>query len=737
MRRIVSPLHGSPERPHLGPRPRRAGRPRRRRRDRPLLDLDPGALAARGAARGVLRRPRPRPPRGPRPPPAPPRDGRARPGPRLPRRAAPGVRPRPADPGDGRRPDPVPAGPPGAREERHGPAPGQRLRAGPAADGPLRHAQHDPRRVRRRLRRGDPPGDRAGAPGGRAGEERRDLPLHGRRGGGAPRRPGVRDRAPLGRRRRPGAELRGARQRRPGADVPDRRRQRGPGARARPRRPAAGGQLALPGRLPGDAQRHRSLRVAPADTVPQLRQHRGVRALPRAHGHRGERLPGHAPAPWIAGARPHPGARRRGAPPPPGARRRVLRRRPGLRPLPRRGRAPARGGGRAAPRRPLGGGAPAGRAARGLRGARGDRGDRARGARGRGERDPLGAGRAPPPRLPARRRGEPGPEAAPPGSRSSRSAPRSSWPSRSGAARGLLRALEIFAGAAVGAPAGLAVLAATSLRGASFPLTWPLLALAAPGVRAWRSPGAPGDESATSVSTRRLAPAIAASIPGFFLAAPFALQLFAAFGPDAGPVLAGVGVLLVAAAAPALRFVLAPAAAGRSPRGRRDRLWPGAGRQPLPPLRPEAPPARYRLLRGRRRHRPRRVVHARSRAAFVGRGRLRGGAARARLPLPYPLADVLAAPASAWRESRARRSPGSRDAPAGPGRAVRLRIVPPPGAELLAVRAGGGALGAGPGPDLAARGRRAGLPASLRRVRRRAWRSRSPPRRTRPSGCRR
>ena len=96
--------------------------------------------------------------------------------------------------------------------------------------------------------------------------------------------------------RRRGDQRRGARQRGAGADVPDRRRQRRAGARPRPQRAARGGQLAQPGHLPADAQRHRSLRVAAADAVAELRQHRRLRALPRAHGHRGERRRAHDPA---------------------------------------------------------------------------------------------------------------------------------------------------------------------------------------------------------------------------------------------------------------------------------------------------------------------------------------------------------------------------------------------------------------------------------------------------------
>ena len=62
------------------------------------------------------------------------------------------------------------------------------------------------------------------------------------------------------------------------------------------------------------------------------------------------------------------------------------------------------------------------------------------------------------------------------------------------------------------------------------------------------------------LSTKRVVGAIAAGAPAAFLVAAIVPQIFAAFGPPAGPVLAGVAVLLVAAAA--LRFVLTPAPRG-------------------------------------------------------------------------------------------------------------------------------------------------------------------------------
>jgi hypothetical protein len=64
------------------------------------------------------------------------------------------------------------------------------------------------------------------------------------------------------------------------------------------------------------------------------------------------------------------------------------------------------------------------------------------------------------------------------------------------------------------------------------------------------------------------------------------------------------------------------------------------------------------------------------------------GATRGPVPLSYPLADVLAAPASVSGEEGPEIT-WIDDAPAVPGAAVRMRIVPPAGAELLVVRATG------------------------------------------------
>jgi hypothetical protein len=250
------------------------------------------------------------------------------------------------------------------------------------------------------------------------------------------------------------------------------------------------------------------------------------------------------------------------------------------------------------------------------------------------------------------------------------------------AMRRRLWAVEIFAGAAV-VLAVQAVLAITFLPGGAFLFTWPLLA-ALPPALALALRGHVDEAGAAPVSPGRVALVLAMSVPGIFLVGPFVPTLFAAFGPDAGGILSGFGVLLVASMAPAVGFVVAPAPRGVS-------------------LGVAAIAAGFALAANlaapfdRGHPKPDTVFFAVD--ADAGRGAwctpdpqapawaatLFTGATRGPVPVSYPLADVLAAPAPVSGE-RGPEIVWGGDAPASAGATVRLRVVPPPGAELLVAR---------------------------------------------------
>jgi hypothetical protein len=247
------------------------------------------------------------------------------------------------------------------------------------------------------------------------------------------------------------------------------------------------------------------------------------------------------------------------------------------------------------------------------------------------------------------------------------------------AAQTRLRAAEIFAGGMI-AFAGLAVPAAVSVPGSAFLFTWPVLAAVPPALGLALTGGFDRDTPGA------VAAAIVASLPALFLVGPLVPQLFAAFGLPGAPALAGIAALLAVSAAPAARLVLAPAprvapivaaavAIGCYVAGhlhapfdqghpRPDTLFfavdADAGRAFWMSPDPAPPPWARSVLEG---------------------------ATRGPAPLPFSFGSdaVLAAPAPAVAE------PGpeivwTSDQPRGAGRALRLRVVPPPGAEVLAVQ---------------------------------------------------
>jgi hypothetical protein len=257
------------------------------------------------------------------------------------------------------------------------------------------------------------------------------------------------------------------------------------------------------------------------------------------------------------------------------------------------------------------------------------------------------------------------------------------WLGRRGSGGGAhVRATELFAGGAVLFTA-LAVLTAVALPGTAFVFTWPLLAAMLPAFGLALT--GPFDRDTPG----GVAAAIAVSVPPLFLVAPLLPQLFGAFGPSAAPVVGAVAVLLVALAAPAVRLVLAPT----------PRLAPlgalavaaacylaGSLRAPFDHDYPRPDTLLYAVDADNRRAwwlTPDPEPDAWTGAALAG------ATPWSAAPLPFPIENaLLAAPAASVSE------PGPEilwvsDVAAGARRELRLRVIPPAGAELLVVRVEG------------------------------------------------
>ena len=242
-----------------------------------------------------------------------------------------------------------------------------------------------------------------------------------------------------------------------------------------------------------------------------------------------------------------------------------------------------------------------------------------------------------------------------------------------------VRAAELFAGAAA-LLVVLANVAAILLPGGAFLFTWPAILALLPGLALAALRGF--DRG----SVVPIAIAILAPLPAIAILAPFATQLVDAFGLVGAPAPAVIVAILALLAAPAWSPLLA--AGRRAPLAALAisiALYVGAG--VVPPF-DRAYPRPDTLLF---------AVDADERHAFWAspdrapdawtEAVLSHATLRDALPLPFPLAErarVLAAevpfvaepgPEIAWLE--------------GEGGATRVRITPPPGAELLAVRVEG------------------------------------------------
>jgi hypothetical protein len=243
-----------------------------------------------------------------------------------------------------------------------------------------------------------------------------------------------------------------------------------------------------------------------------------------------------------------------------------------------------------------------------------------------------------------------------------------------------LSAVEIFAGGMLFFGA-LAMMAAFVLPGGAYLFTWPVLAALPFAFAAWTRSD---PDAAFAVSA-----SLAASAPAPFLLGPLPSQLLVALGPGVAPVVAATTALVTAAAAPAVRLLIAPAprAVPLAALGIAAALCVAAGVHPT---------------FDRDHPRPDTVIFAvdadHGRAFWLSPDptpppwpAALAGASRGAAPLPFPIGDVLAAPASAVPE------PGpeivwiaDRDlGPAREGRSLEIRVLPPPGAELIAVHVGG------------------------------------------------
>jgi hypothetical protein len=236
------------------------------------------------------------------------------------------------------------------------------------------------------------------------------------------------------------------------------------------------------------------------------------------------------------------------------------------------------------------------------------------------------------------------------------------------------RATELLAAGSVIAGT-IGVLAAASLPGSAFGLTWAVLASMPLAIGA----------AITQVSERDtpmgILAAVASSAPGLVMVAPFLPQLFHAFGPPVTPVVAGLSAFLAILSAPAVRHVLAPAP--RVTAGVAFALAVAAfvAANLVAPFDRDYP-------------RPETVVFAvdadTKRSFWITPNRSPppwaretfAGAIREPAPLPFPLGDVLAAPAPAVDE------PGPEivwlEPQSAEGRRS-VRVVPPDGAEELAI----------------------------------------------------
>jgi hypothetical protein len=238
--------------------------------------------------------------------------------------------------------------------------------------------------------------------------------------------------------------------------------------------------------------------------------------------------------------------------------------------------------------------------------------------------------------------------------------------------RGRLRVAELFAGSMTNVVV-IALALASRMPGASFVFTWPVLA-ALPFAIALVATGSFDRDDARGVA----AAAAMAAVP-LVIIAPFVPQIFITFGPPIGLVIAAMAANLAMVCAPAVRHLLEP-----SPRlaprvallgaaaslVAANAVGPFDGAHPRPEsvlyavdgdsdrsfwLTPDAAPPAWASL------------------AFVDQTR---GAA----PLPFPPQHVLAVPAPATVEPRPVIAWIDRD---------QVRVTPPAGAGLLAVRVEG------------------------------------------------
>lgn len=247
-----------------------------------------------------------------------------------------------------------------------------------------------------------------------------------------------------------------------------------------------------------------------------------------------------------------------------------------------------------------------------------------------------------------------------------------------------LRAAELFAGAA-SLYCLLAGLAAGYLPGGAFLFTWPALLALAAGLALAR--GARFESDAPPFVALQLATPVAA----IALIGPFLPQLAAAFGPSIAPAAAGLTAALAALAAPALRHLprrAAPITALVVAAG----AYLAAGAHPVFDRDYPRPDTLFFAV-DRDTDRAFWLSPDPAPDAWTGAA-LAGATARGAMPLPFRFAEgagVLARDAAPGAEPGPEivwRDDAHADAPA------HVRVVPPPGAELLAVRVDGAVIAA-------------------------------------------
>jgi hypothetical protein len=246
-----------------------------------------------------------------------------------------------------------------------------------------------------------------------------------------------------------------------------------------------------------------------------------------------------------------------------------------------------------------------------------------------------------------------------------------------------LRATELFAGAGL-VWASLAIFVALALLGGAYLLTWPLLAATGMMLALLVTNDLDGDKP-LGTALLSLAPAVS-----IVIWLPVLLQLATAFGPPAGVAIGLFTALLLALAAPALRLWIEPArrAVPLAALGGAVALIALAhATSPFDDAYPR--PSTLLLAVDGDAHKSYWVSPDASLDAWTGKAL--SGAPRAAFPLDFPLrfegpyflreAPPAAEPAPeiTWIE----------DNQSAYRRALRLRLTPPPGAEVIGIAADG------------------------------------------------